>query len=282
MERQDAGDPTYVLGRSDGEARRLEAQDAFFKQPTQRLFEDAGITTGMKVLDLGSGPGGVALLAAELVGATGHVVGVERNAVLVATARARAQAAGLPQVSFITADIRDVELAPDFDAVVGRFVLLYQADPVATLRTVLRALRAEGRAVFYEANVGAAVASFPLCPLHQWLGRCVNETFARGGVELAMGTQLYRVFIEAGLAAPRLCTDALIGGGSAWVERFAAYAASTLRSLMPQILQYGVATEGEIAIETFEQRYREEVLSRGSVVQYVSCVGAWARKPAAA
>ncbi len=51
---------------------------------------------------------------------------------------------------------------------------------------------------------------------------------------------------------------------------------------MPLILQYGVATEDEIAIETFDRRYRDEVLSQGSVIQWIPCVGAWARKRAAA
>src|SRR5437879_6273755 len=99
---------------------------------------------------------------------------------------------------------------------------------------------------------------------------------ARGGVELSMGTKLYRLFLDAGLAAPRLCTDALIGGGSEWVERFASYGASVLRSMLPLILQYGVATEAEIAVETFQQRYREEVLRQGSVLNMCP---AWAGGP---
>jgi hypothetical protein len=72
--------------------------------------------------------------------------------------------------------------------------------------------------------------------------------------------------------------DALVGGEGAWVERFARYGANTLRSLMPQVVQHGVATAAEVGIETFERRYREEVLGRGSVVQWFTCVGAWARK----
>jgi hypothetical protein len=182
-------------------------------------------------------------------------------------------------VSFIAGDIREVELEHDFDAVVGRFVLMYSADPAATLRAALRAVRDDGLAAFYEADMGSAVASHPISPLHQWLGRCSSETFARGGVELAMGTKLHQVFLAAGLEAPRMCTDTLIGGESDWVERFvSACGAGMLRSIMPLILQYGVATEGEIAIETFDRRYREEVLSQGSVIQWFPCVGAWARK----
>jgi SAM-dependent methyltransferase len=237
----------------------------------------------MKVLDIGSGPGDVSFLAAELVGPTGRVVGVDMNPEIAAAARARAQAAGLTHVSFIAGDIREVEVGHDFDAVVGRFVLLYSADPVATLRAALRAVGDDGLAAFYDANLGSAVASHPISPLHQLLGRWCSETFARGGVELAMGTKLHQVFLAAGLEAPRMCTDALIGGGSDWVERFvSAFGASMLRSMMPLILQYGVATEDEIGIETFDRRWREEVLSQGSVIQWIPCVGAWARKRAAA
>lgn len=98
-----------------------------------------------------------------------------------------------------------------------------------------------------------------------------------------MGTKLHQVFLAAGLEAPRMCTDALIGGGSDWVERFVSvFGASQLRSILPLVLQYGIATEDEIAIETFDRRYREEVLSQGSVIQWFPCVGAWARKRAAA
>lgn len=246
MEQQDTGDPTYVLGRSAVEARRLEQQGEVFKPLTRQLFAEAGITTGMKVLDLGSGTGDVSLLAAEMVGPTGRVVGVDINPAVVATARERAQAGGMTQVTFIASDIRDIELEHDFDAVVGRFILMYPANPVATLRTALHALRDDGLAVFSEVNIPAGVASFPRSPLHQLLGRCVHDTFARGGVELAMGWKLYQTFLDAGLPAPQLRTDALIGGGHAWMEQFAPYATNILRSMMPLMLEYGVATEEEI------------------------------------
>src|SRR5713226_1288348 len=96
---------------------------------TKQLFVQAGITTGMKVLDVGSGAGDVALLLAELVGPTGSIVGVEVHATILETARARVQAAGLTNVSFITGDIRDVALDEEFDAVVERNVLIYLPNP---------------------------------------------------------------------------------------------------------------------------------------------------------
>src|SRR5690348_15496220 len=98
-------DPTYVLGRSDIETMRLAQQAALFEPSMRRLLTEAGIETGMAVLDLGSGTGDVAMLAAELVGPTGRVVGIDSNPDILSTARTRAQAAHLSQVEFTTGDI---------------------------------------------------------------------------------------------------------------------------------------------------------------------------------
>ncbi len=282
MTHEDQRDPAYVMGRPEDETRRLEERAEFFNPATRLLFESAGIATGMKVLDIGCGPGDVSLLAAGLVGPTGRVVGVDMNSAIVATARARATAAGMTHVSFIAGDIREIDLKQEFDAVVGRLVLMYSADPAATLRAALRVVRGGGAVALHEMNMGSAVISEPNSPLHQLLGHLVGETFARGGVELAMGTKLHHVFLAAGLEAPQMSIDALIGGGRDWVERFvSAFGASLLQSIMPLILEYGVATEEEIGIETFDRRYRDEVISQGSVIQWKTCVGAWARRPMA-
>jgi ubiquinone/menaquinone biosynthesis C-methylase UbiE len=113
-------EPLYVLGRTAEETERLEAQAAFVHPFTERLFRDAGIGRGMKVLDLGSGAGDVALLAARLVGSEGEVVGIDTNPSILETARGRARDAGCSNVSFAAGDIRELSLAQDFDAVVGR------------------------------------------------------------------------------------------------------------------------------------------------------------------
>jgi ubiquinone/menaquinone biosynthesis C-methylase UbiE len=71
------------------------------------------------------------LLAAGLVGREGTVVGIDFNAKLIETARARAAAAGIEHVSFIVGDAASAELDRDFDAVVGRCVLFFARVPAA-------------------------------------------------------------------------------------------------------------------------------------------------------
>src|SRR5262249_35009692 len=115
-----APDVPYVLGDTGTEHARLIRQAAIFDPFTERLFRDAGVGPGQRVLDVGSGVGDVAMLAARLVGPTGTVVGVERDAGTMARARARVAQAGLENVTFVEADAAHVASVEAFDAVVGR------------------------------------------------------------------------------------------------------------------------------------------------------------------
>jgi SAM-dependent methyltransferase len=96
--------PDYLFGQSAGEAERLRLQARMFAPYTARFLQDAGISPGMKVLDVGTGAGDVALLAAGLAGQQGTVVGIDFNAELIQTARTRAAAAGMENVSFAVGD----------------------------------------------------------------------------------------------------------------------------------------------------------------------------------
>src|SRR5438874_7493868 len=107
---------TYVYGQSQGETQRLVQQAQDLDLPLRRAFEDAGISPGMRVLDLGSGAGDVALTAAQFVGEGGSVVGVDRSPPVLETARERAQAAGYHNVTFVAGDLdQEITLDGQFD-----------------------------------------------------------------------------------------------------------------------------------------------------------------------
>ena len=91
---------SYPLGRSAAETRRLILQHQIYGPLTRQFLVAAGITRGMKVLDLGSGAGEVALLLADLVGPQGQVVGIDANPDILDTARERVNAAGWTNVEF--------------------------------------------------------------------------------------------------------------------------------------------------------------------------------------
>jgi len=92
----------------DAEHERLIRQAALIAPNTERLFRQAGIGPGQRVLDVGSGVGDVSMLLARIVGPSGEVVGIERDASSIGRAEARAAAAGLLNVSFMPTDVSEI------------------------------------------------------------------------------------------------------------------------------------------------------------------------------
>src|ERR1700733_1671691 len=124
----------FGSGVGDEELARLEAQSRSLAAPTRMILAGAGIRPGMRVLDLGCGAGDVAFLSADLVGADGSVVGVDRSLDALARARLRAGQRGLAQVQFVEGDVNDPAPGGPFDAIVERLVLWTVPDPAALLR----------------------------------------------------------------------------------------------------------------------------------------------------
>ena len=113
----------YALGSTDAEHERLIRQAAILSRLTERFLREACIGPGQRILELGSGVGDVAMVAARLVGHSGEVVGVERDTRSIARARVRAREAGLHNVTFTQSDVCELSGDNSFDAVVGRFIL---------------------------------------------------------------------------------------------------------------------------------------------------------------
>ena len=251
-------DAEYTMGRSQEETDRLIEQSQLYDDVTRRFFLRSGIATGMKVLDVGSGAGDVALTLAEFVGPDGTVVGVDLNPDILKTAQARADAAGFSNIEFIAGDTRTLELPNDFDAVVGRLVLMYMADPVEALKHLATHLSPGGIAAFQEAYFAPyTVAEHPDTPLANELIKWGRTVFERSGAHLDMGVELYQAFVDAGLPEPTLHFEAPMGGPVNWSGY--EYLANSFRSLVPLLEAYGITTAEKLDVDTLAERIQAEV-----------------------
>ena len=266
----------YVLGYTAAEHARLIRQAALIAPYTERLFRHAGIGSGQRVLDLGSGVGDVSMLLARIVGPSGEVVGMERDATSIARAEARAAAAGLHNVNFIQSDVSEISSDKLFDAAVGRFILLFLADPTSVLRGVARRVRAGGILAFQEPSWIPLLGLGARLPLWSRVLQSIHETSLRCGVNPEMGPDLYRVFQEAGLPAPVMHMEIPLGSEAAFTRIFC----EILLSLRPRAQKNGVSLETLGDLATLRERVQAEVAASNSVVSFLPLVGALSRKVA--
>src|SRR6266851_1073573 len=71
------------------------------------------------------------MMLAEMVGATGSVIGLELDADAVKFARERVSARAFGNITFVHSEFSQYIPDAPLDAIVGRLVLMYQADPAA-------------------------------------------------------------------------------------------------------------------------------------------------------
>lgn len=267
--------PEYVLGHSAFELARLARQERLIGSATREYFVAAGIESGMRVLDVGSGTGAVACLAANLVGPAGQVVGTDLAAEAIAAARRNVAGKGFGNVSFQQGNPAELNFERPFDAVVGRYVLLFQADAGQMLRRLAGHLRPGGVMVFHEPD-WSFVRSDPPVPLYDRCCNWVTDAFDRAGTSSNMSAKLHHAFLAAGLTSPQMRMRAAIGDSASAGDWLRAVA-DLVSVLTPAIERAGLATASEIDTESLGDRLISDTCAAGSMIVGRAEIGAWIR-----
>ena len=242
---------------------------------TERMLEDAGIGPGMRVLDIGCGPGAVSLMLSRRVGDDGHVFAVDRSAQMLGLAREKASQAGVSNLTFIEGgfDVAFPERGT-LDAVVGRRVLMDQADAAQAVAQLADALRTGGVIAFHEHDMVAISAGRTSLPLHDRVRSWLREMLRAEGANLHMGFELHSALSAAGLVVERVRAEANV------LTPTASYpVAAIIRAVLPRLVQLGITTEAEADVETLDDRLAEERGEAAATCLWEMVFCAWARKP---
>jgi len=268
-------DTDYALGRTSAEYDRLIEQAELLRPITERMLGAAGICANMHVFDVGCGVGDVSFLVSALVGPRGHVVGIDLDRHAIQIAKKRRDEHRLANVTFIEGDARTIETGQIFDAAVGRMVLMYMNDPTVALRLIADRVRPGGVVAFQEwvGHVPSAVNQPVLASLQHLL----STTFARSGARLDIGVELCWRMLDAGLEpTPQPLAEIAVDAkhGAHVYRRWLLIA----RSLLPKIVEYGLATEKEV-LHIIEELGKELLGTRGLAPLSWLMIGQWAHKP---
>ncbi len=134
-------------------------------------FEPQAIESGQRVVDLGSGAGFDALLAAKAVGPTGYVIGVDMTNEMLAKARANAELVGADNIEFCHGYLEDLPVPDGWaDVVISNGVINLCPDKEAVMAEINRVLKPGGRLQFADIANGADVPEEARRHIDLWTG----------------------------------------------------------------------------------------------------------------
>ena len=236
----------YVLGTDDTELARLGLQHQLWSARAHEAWERARIGAGSRVLDVGCGPGYASADLAHLVGASGMVLGVDESAPFVGAARRRAEVLGLPQATFVTSDVRDLEGAGvqpgSFDVVWARWVLCFVPDPEPVMRGIHAALRPGGRLVIHDYFNWQAMRIAPESEAYKAAMRAADRAWAASKSDPDVVATLLPMARRLGFEEIDMRVHQRFArpGASLW-----AWPDTFWRSFVPRLVQGGHMTEAE-------------------------------------
>jgi ubiquinone/menaquinone biosynthesis C-methylase UbiE len=265
--------PDYVLGHSTKELERLDRQGADLAGMTRQALQLAGVRAGMRVLDMGTGTGQVARVAAEMVGPEGAVTAVDASADALAWA-AEVCHGGAP-ITYVEGDVSSYTPAEQMDAVLARLVLPYQSDPVRVAQHWLDCLRPGGVLLCLEYDTSVA-GSVPSVPLVAEATDRLERAFAAVGQAQSVGPRLARILRSAGAIDPQVI------GLQRYVEpgdpTAAAMVADVSRTLLPVMVQSGIATADEVDVDTLQARLEAAAREYDAMMRIPTLVAGWCRR----
>jgi ubiquinone/menaquinone biosynthesis C-methylase UbiE len=239
-----SGPDTYTHGH----------QEAVLRAHRWRTAENSAthllplLRPGMRLLDVGSGPGTLTADLARRV-APGAVVGIDVVASVVDEARAHAAEAGLANLTFECGDFRDAGLEEaSFDVVHAHQVLQHLREPVPALAAMARLTRPGGVVAVRDADYSAMTWAPADRRIERWLEVYLAVT-RRNGAEPNAGRWLLRWAHAAGLSDVTYTTSTWTFAtpadrgywGGQWSERTVA------STFAEQAVRYGIATPAELA-----------------------------------
>lgn len=217
---------------------------------------------GMRVLDVGCGPGSITVGLAELV-APAEVVGLDLQPGMVERARTLAAERHVSNARFEVASVYELPFPNgSFDAVLASGLLIGLREPVQALGELRRVLRPGGIVGLRDADMGADIFT-PVTPLlEQWWTWRPRILEHNGGQPLSRHHR--RRLLEAGFARAEAWASASNGGSLAETRQHAAFFKAQLAGMARTAIAAGwldQATVDAIAAELDQWAERPDAFS---------------------
>lgn len=216
----------------------------------------------MRVLDVGCGNGDLSRFVAGLAGPDGEVIAIDRSEEALAMARAVESVQGAAPIRYCRAELTDA--LPDigqFDAIVGRRVLMYLPDAAAALGRLAALAKPCAVLAFQEhARAGLPYARGK-AELHRQFYDRMWDTVAAEGGDVSAGLRLVDLMCATGLDVETArCEAILLQKGEP------SFLPSLAQAMLPRMIERGIASAGDIGLDTLDDRLEEEHRAVGGTI----------------
>ncbi|MBZ0269155.1 methyltransferase domain-containing protein [bacterium] len=241
-----------IHGSRPREKRRASLMNDLLNEAALRELR---LAPGERVLDVGTGTALFAREMAWVVGREGAVVGVERDADLIRTAR-ESDGDDDARVDLREGNAHDLPLRAaewdSFDVVHARFLLEHVPDPVPVVRSMLRAARPGGRVVLADDD-HSVFRIHPEPPGFEELWRATIAAFERLGNDPLIGRRLVTLLVDAGATR---CRSSCLSFGSCAGQPLFDSAVSNLTGVLEDARDL-VLEGGVLSVAEFDRAMRE-------------------------
>lgn len=237
-----AGNSIYIGDTGKEGARVQEMQQEFIAKDSYAHLENAGLSEGQIVWDIGCGNGCMTEYLAKKVGKQGHVYAVDSSSEMLDRAKQRVKSAGLENVTFIQGDITSMNLPEKTaDLVYSRFIFMHLQNPKAVMGKVLSMLKPEGVLTLQESALKEAYASRPVGGLEEFIDAIIRLGKSKG-LDFNLGEKLEYLCKKVGFQAVK---------GTSKTHKLSARTASEILKIRllengSKMLQAGVATQLQV------------------------------------
>jgi ubiquinone/menaquinone biosynthesis C-methylase UbiE len=234
---------TYAIRGGEEGTRRLDLLSRVVGPTTESFLDAAGIAPGMTCLDAGCGAGHVTRSLARRVGPDGRVVGIERDPVKLAAARAETEGVGLVNVEYREADVTTWSEPDAYDVVYGRFIISHLRDRQGFTMRLRDALRPGGTLILEDIDFTGSFCYPPNAAFARYCQLYLKVIDRRGG-DANLGPRLYQLCLGAGFGHLQVQAVQPMHCGTCEEKRISL---STMVNIADAVLADGLASAAEVA-----------------------------------